>query len=121
MIRPLRAEREALLETVTGEDPARAPSYLGCALAYWTRGDGRPVLFIQGTGLHGNGWLPQIEALEEDHACLWFDNRGIGLSRPTGGAAGADFTGQQWSLGCPVVRSVSRAEWPGRPGWGSHV
>ena len=66
--------------------PARAP-HLGCELAYWTRGDGPPVFFIQGTGLHGNGWLPQIESLSEDHACLWFDNRGMGLSQPLGSAS----------------------------------
>jgi pimeloyl-ACP methyl ester carboxylesterase len=66
--------------------PARA-SRLGCELAYWTRGEGPAVFFIQGTGLHGNGWLPQIEALSEDHACLWFDNRGMGLSHPLGGGS----------------------------------
>ena len=66
---------------------ARAPAYLGCELAYWTRGHGPPVFFIQGTGLHGNGWLPQIEALSADHSCLWFDNRGIGLSDVLGSAA----------------------------------
>lgn len=66
--------------------PARA-SHLGCELAYWTRGDGPPVFFIQGTGLHGNGWLPQIESLSADHTCVWFDNRGMGLSHPPGSAA----------------------------------
>lgn len=64
----------------------KTPSYLGCEFACWTRGSGPPVLFIQGTGLHGNGWLPQIESLNQDHACLWFDNRGIGLSDPGGSA-----------------------------------
>ena len=65
------------------ELPSRA-SHLGCELAYWARGDGPPVFFIQGTGLHGNGWLPQVEPLSEDHACVWFDNRGLGLSQPPG-------------------------------------
>jgi pimeloyl-ACP methyl ester carboxylesterase len=64
---------------------ARA-SHLGCDLAYWARGDGPPVFFIQGTGLHGNGWLPQVDSLSEDHACVWFDNRGMGLSQPRGSA-----------------------------------
>lgn len=50
------------------------------------RGDGPPVFFIQGTGLHGHGWLPQIQSLSEDHACVWFDNRGMGLSHPPGSA-----------------------------------
>ncbi|HEU4580384.1 MAG TPA: alpha/beta hydrolase [Polyangiaceae bacterium] len=68
----------------TATPPTRA-SHLGCELAYWTRGNGPAIFFIQGTGLHGNGWLPQIEALSQDHTCLWFDNRGMGLSHPLGG------------------------------------
>jgi pimeloyl-ACP methyl ester carboxylesterase len=72
--------------SVRHELPARA-SHIGCELAYWTRGGGPPVFFIQGTGLHGNGWLPQIESLSEHHACVWFDNRGMGLSSPRGSAA----------------------------------
>lgn len=41
-------------------------------------GSGRRVLFIQGVGVAGCGWRPQIEALHGDLA--WFDNRGIGAS-----------------------------------------
>jgi pimeloyl-ACP methyl ester carboxylesterase len=69
------------------DEPAARASHLGCELAYWTRGDGPPVFFIQGTGLHGNGWLPQIESLSADHCCVWFDNRGMGLSHPPGSVA----------------------------------
>jgi hypothetical protein len=32
----------------------------GCRLSYQVRGDGPPVLFIQGVNIHGDGWLPQI-------------------------------------------------------------
>lgn len=46
------------------------------------QGEGTPVLFIQGTGLHGDGWLPQVEDLRTHHACLRFDNRGMGGSAP---------------------------------------
>ncbi len=67
-------------------DPQRAADKLGCELAYWSRGSGPPVLFIQGTGLHGNGWLPQVHGLSGTHSCLWFDNRGMGLSTPIGSA-----------------------------------
>ena len=32
----------------------------GCYLHYTVRGSGPPVLFIQGVGVQGDGWLPQI-------------------------------------------------------------
>jgi pimeloyl-ACP methyl ester carboxylesterase len=56
----------------------------GCRLAYSVTGSGPPVVFIQGVGLPGSGWLPQIEELSASHACLSFDNRGAGASRPVG-------------------------------------
>lgn len=65
---------------------ARTTSSLGCNLAYWTRGSGPPVVLIQGTGVHGHGWLPQVEALATDYSCLWLDNRGMGASQPRGEA-----------------------------------
>lgn len=54
----------------------------GCALAYDLRGDGPPVLFVQGVGVHGAGWTPQVDALAPGFRCLTFDNRGIGRSQP---------------------------------------
>jgi|GEM_PF-55086 len=56
----------------------------GCRLAYSVRGDGPPVLMIQGVGLHGEGWRPQVDALADRYRCLTFDNRGVGRSRPAG-------------------------------------
>ncbi len=56
----------------------------GCKLTWWERGEGPAVLFIQGCGVQGSAWLPQIEALAEKYTCIWFDNRGIGLSQPIG-------------------------------------
>lgn len=58
----------------------------GCRLAYATRGAGPPVLLIQGVGVHGDGWLPQVDALAAHHRCLWFDNRGMTASQPVGSA-----------------------------------
>lgn len=58
----------------------------GCRFAYDICGDGPPILFIQGTGLHGAGWMPQVDGLASDHRCLWFDNRGMGRSQPIGAA-----------------------------------
>jgi pimeloyl-ACP methyl ester carboxylesterase len=56
----------------------------GCRLAYWTRGDGPPVLFVQGVGVHGCGWRPQADGLAGRFRCVWFDNRGVGQSQPIG-------------------------------------
>lgn len=58
----------------------------GCRLSGSVSGSGPPVLFIQGTGLHGDGWLPQVVGLHDRHECLWFDNRGMGKSQPVGAA-----------------------------------
>ncbi len=52
----------------------------GSNLNYEVRGNGPPVLLIQGTGVAGSGWAPQITGLSEDFRCLSFDNRGIGQS-----------------------------------------
>lgn len=56
----------------------------GCALRYALDGDGPPVLLIQGAGVGGRGWAPQVDALRSDHRCLTFDNRGYGDSQPAG-------------------------------------
>jgi len=64
---------------------AGSPLHLeGCALHYSVRGSGDPILFIQGTGVHGEGWRPQVDAFAARHACVTFDNRGMGLSQPIG-------------------------------------
>ena len=54
----------------------------GCYLHYTVRGNGPPVLFIQGVGVQGDGWLPQIDELSADFTCISFDNRGVGRSQP---------------------------------------
>jgi pimeloyl-ACP methyl ester carboxylesterase len=59
--------------------------HAGCSLRYRVRGDGPPVLLIQGVGVHGDGWFPQVDALAARHRCLWFDNRGMGQSQPLAG------------------------------------
>ena len=58
----------------------------GCTFAYRVRGAGAPVVFVQGVGLHGDGWAPQVDVLSEAFACLSFDHRGMGASQPTDGA-----------------------------------
>ena len=64
--------------------PPSPIEHRGCRLAYAVRGDGPPVVFIQGSGLHGDGWLPQVDDLASRYRCLSFDNRGMGRSQPLG-------------------------------------
>lgn len=66
-------------------DSPRTIEHGGCRLSFTVRGEGPPVLFIQGTGLHGDGWLPQVDGLADSYRCLTFDNRGMGRSLPEGG------------------------------------
>lgn len=56
----------------------------GCPLAVDRAGNGPPVLLIQGVGVQGAGWRPQVQALAPEFECLTFDNRGIGRSVPAG-------------------------------------
>jgi pimeloyl-ACP methyl ester carboxylesterase len=55
------------------------------SLAYSVAGSGPPVVFIQGVGLHGAGWQPQVEELSATHSCVSFDNAGVGKSQPANG------------------------------------
>lgn len=48
--------------------------------AWESRGSGPAVLWIQGVGVHGGGWMPQVEALAPRRRCLTFDHRGVGKS-----------------------------------------
>lgn len=54
-------------------------------LHYELSGAGPPVLFIQGVGVTGEGWRPQVRGLAHDFQTLIFDNRGIGKSQPVRG------------------------------------
>ncbi|MBS2028860.1 MAG: alpha/beta hydrolase [Deltaproteobacteria bacterium] len=63
-------------------DARQTVPHRGCSLSYFTRGEGPPVLFIQGTGVAAEGWLPQIDALAKHFRCAAFDNRGFGPSQP---------------------------------------
>ena len=54
----------------------------GCQLSYSVEGSGQSILFIQGVGVHGLGWLPQTDEISKSFQCIRFDNRGIGKSQP---------------------------------------
>lgn len=52
----------------------------GARLAYSVAGSGDAVICIQGVGIVGRGWLPQVEALASRFMVITPDNRGIGDS-----------------------------------------
>jgi pimeloyl-ACP methyl ester carboxylesterase len=79
-------------------------AHRGCRLAYRVQGSGQPVLFIQGTGLHGDGWRPQIDTLRSHYQCVSFDNRGMGQSQPRGG----DITVSQMAEDALAVMDAER-------------
>lgn len=58
--------------------------YRGCRFSRSVEGNGPPVLFVQGVGVAGSGWKPQVDALRSEYECLSFDNRGMGGSQPLG-------------------------------------
>jgi len=60
--------------------PARSLTIGDVALAYRSTGRGPAVLCIQGVGVAGDGWRPQVEALAQRHRVLTFDNRGVGAT-----------------------------------------
>jgi len=59
-------------------DTNLACEHAGARIRYSVRGDGPPVILIQGVGVHGPGWTYQVAALAARYCCLWFDNRGVG-------------------------------------------
>ena len=61
--------------------PLSALEHRSCRLAYDVEGSGPPVVLIQGVGIHGAGWTPQVAALRERFQCLTFDNSGMGQSQ----------------------------------------
>jgi pimeloyl-ACP methyl ester carboxylesterase len=65
-------------------DPFQTFDFRGCRFAYRMDGSGPPLVMIQGVGAYGTAWNPIIEILKNHYTCLTFDNRGIGLSQPTG-------------------------------------
>jgi pimeloyl-ACP methyl ester carboxylesterase len=60
--------------------PVRSLSIDDVALAYRSAGNGPAVLCIQGVGVGGDGWHPQVEALAQRYRVLTFDNRGVGAT-----------------------------------------
>jgi pimeloyl-ACP methyl ester carboxylesterase len=57
----------------------------GARLHYLAQGKGPPVLMVQGVGVIGEGWRPQVDQLSEGYQVAVIDNRGIGQSQPCSG------------------------------------
>ena len=55
-------------------------------IQYWKTGSGPAVVLVQGAGVIGEGWRPQIDALKDRYTVIWLDNRGIGQSVISSGA-----------------------------------
>ena len=55
------------------------------SLYFEQSGQGPPVLLIQGVGVAGECWRPQVEILSKDFQTVIFDNRGLGQSYPCTG------------------------------------
>ena len=64
------------------------------------------MLFIQGVGVHGDGWLPQIAQLSATYRCVSFDNRGMGRSLP----AAAAITVEQMAADAEAVLQAVQVE-----------
>jgi pimeloyl-ACP methyl ester carboxylesterase len=58
----------------------------GARIHYSTAGTGPAVLLVQGVGVIGQGWRPQVSALQRSFMTISIDNRGIGHSTVDGGA-----------------------------------
>jgi len=80
--------------------------------------DGPPIVMIQGCGVCGSGWRPQVEALAARHPVLSFDNRGIGQSDAerrfgageiTVSAMASDVTALMDHLGWPSAHVVGHS------------
>ncbi len=52
----------------------------GARIHYTVSGTGLGVLLVQGVGVIGEGWRPQVAALERSFRTISLDNRGIGQS-----------------------------------------
>jgi 3-oxoadipate enol-lactonase len=66
----------------------------GSELHYERRGQGAPLLLIQGMGANAAHWgEPFLAELERDFELILYDHRGIGRSAPLAGSAGVTVAG----------------------------
>ena len=58
----------------------------GARIYYSIAGAGPAILLVQGVGVIGEGWRPQVSTLQQSFTTIAIDNRGIGQSTHDGGA-----------------------------------
>lgn len=75
-------------------------------IQYWKAGSGPGVVLVQGAGVIGEGWRPQIDALRDRYTVIWFDNRGIGGSALDAG----DLTIEDMAADVLAVADAERLE-----------
>ena len=61
-------------------EPMRHLQTRDATIHYICEGAGTPLILLQGAGVIGEGWRPQIDVLRQHHAIAAPDNRGIGKS-----------------------------------------
>jgi aminoacrylate hydrolase len=66
-------------------DPVPSVEVPGARINYQKAGRGPAVLLLQGCGVAGEGWRPQMEGLSDRYTCVAIDNRGIGASTAEAG------------------------------------
>ena len=54
-------------------------------IEYSRTGHGPAVILVQGVGVIGNGWKPQVDGLRDRYSVITIDNRGIGRSPAAAG------------------------------------
>ena len=73
-----RLDPRGALRTQSRMPMVRTP---GASIAYRRTGRGPAVLLIQGVGVVGHAWRPQIDALADRFTLVDLDNRGIEEAR----------------------------------------
>jgi aminoacrylate hydrolase len=59
-------------------NPVAPPAVPSALVSYRRAGNGPGVLFIQGVGVIGEGWRPQLDGLGDRYTTISFDNQGLG-------------------------------------------
>lgn len=87
---------------------ARQVEVNGARLSYRVAGSGDPVICVQGVGVAGSGWQPQVAALATRYSTITFDNRGIGESTLGSGALSIGLMAQD-VLAIMAAEGIERA------------
>ncbi len=96
VLRSRRPDPDRRGRCATGPDPAQARRAGGgpVKIAWESRGEGPPLLLIQGLGYGRWSWEPIVPGLAARHQVVFFDNRGIGESdKPKGPYTAAQMAG----------------------------